>query len=297
MKQNHSDPSDISPILLDLLVDGELSESERRELLLRLDHIPDGWRQCAIAFLESQCWQECLGGASKDTPQGDDETRSSVLFASLGEDLLDDKPPGVQERLEIPEAQEQTPHAEADKTTRDFNSPSGSSALRKWKTPVAMAAGFVLAIFLGFLMKEGMNISPVGPGGTTIAGTEDAKRPSENGQTEKQPPSVDYRRAPFGPDPVEARVDPWQQVTLKSPENGGQEIHIPCYETETFPPTRHDGFSTLFGPDDFHLPPSSLTSHKIQKYPRLMISLGDGRYLVVPIDHLEVDYPGISEQE
>jgi hypothetical protein len=43
--------------LLDLLVDGELNDAERRELLLRLDRSPDGWRRCAAAFLEAQAWR------------------------------------------------------------------------------------------------------------------------------------------------------------------------------------------------------------------------------------------------
>jgi len=42
---------------LDLLVDGELDEPRRRELLLALDATPDGWRRCALAFLEAQAWQ------------------------------------------------------------------------------------------------------------------------------------------------------------------------------------------------------------------------------------------------
>src|ERR1017187_5596583 len=41
----------------DLLVDGELSETDRRDLLLELEHEPDGWRRCALAFLEAQCWK------------------------------------------------------------------------------------------------------------------------------------------------------------------------------------------------------------------------------------------------
>ncbi len=43
---------------LDLLVDGELGDPERRQLLLRLDAEPDGWRRCALAFLEAQTWRE-----------------------------------------------------------------------------------------------------------------------------------------------------------------------------------------------------------------------------------------------
>lgn len=46
---------------IDQLVDGELSEDQRRELLARLDQQPDGWRRCALAFLEAQCWRETLG--------------------------------------------------------------------------------------------------------------------------------------------------------------------------------------------------------------------------------------------
>ena len=42
---------------VDLLVDGELSEADRRALLLQLEHEPDGWRRCALAFLEAQSWR------------------------------------------------------------------------------------------------------------------------------------------------------------------------------------------------------------------------------------------------
>jgi hypothetical protein len=46
---------------LDLLVDGELGEESRRALLRQLDEEPDGWRRCALAFLESQCWRQEFG--------------------------------------------------------------------------------------------------------------------------------------------------------------------------------------------------------------------------------------------
>lgn len=42
---------------LDLLVDGELNEPDRRELLAGLDDEPGGWRRCALAFLEAQSWR------------------------------------------------------------------------------------------------------------------------------------------------------------------------------------------------------------------------------------------------
>lgn len=44
----------------DRLVDGELPDDERRALIASLDDRPDGWRRCALAFLESQALREGL---------------------------------------------------------------------------------------------------------------------------------------------------------------------------------------------------------------------------------------------
>lgn len=53
--------------LLDLLVDGELDDARRRDLLLKLESAPGGWRNCALAFLEAQSWRQELGAISRDT--------------------------------------------------------------------------------------------------------------------------------------------------------------------------------------------------------------------------------------
>src|SRR5436853_3190476 len=45
---------------LDRLVDGSLPEAQRRELLAWLESEPDGWRRCALAFLEAQTWREAF---------------------------------------------------------------------------------------------------------------------------------------------------------------------------------------------------------------------------------------------
>jgi hypothetical protein len=46
--------------LIDRLVDGMLAGPERRAVLARLERDPDGWRRCALAFLEAQAWSEAL---------------------------------------------------------------------------------------------------------------------------------------------------------------------------------------------------------------------------------------------
>ena len=51
---------------LDRLIDGLLSEPERRELLLRLEAEPDGWRRLAVGFLEAQAWGEAFAPLMTD---------------------------------------------------------------------------------------------------------------------------------------------------------------------------------------------------------------------------------------
>ncbi|NLE39232.1 MAG: hypothetical protein GX621_14510 [Pirellulaceae bacterium] len=51
--------------LFDLLVDGQLDEPRRRELLSSLDDRPGGWRRCALAFLEAQSWSEAMAAFSR----------------------------------------------------------------------------------------------------------------------------------------------------------------------------------------------------------------------------------------
>lgn len=47
--------------VLDRLIDGELSQTDRRKLLAALDDEPAAWRRCALAFLEAQSWRWQLG--------------------------------------------------------------------------------------------------------------------------------------------------------------------------------------------------------------------------------------------
>jgi hypothetical protein len=53
-------------VLFDRLVDGELSATERRALLESLDERPQGWRKCALAFLEAQSWRGGLRQIAAD---------------------------------------------------------------------------------------------------------------------------------------------------------------------------------------------------------------------------------------
>ena len=56
----------ISKIDLDRLADGELADPERLALLHRLELDPDGWRRCALAFLEAQAWRQAAADLARE---------------------------------------------------------------------------------------------------------------------------------------------------------------------------------------------------------------------------------------
>ena len=43
--------------MLDRLIDGELSPDDRRRVLIALETSVDGWRRCALGFVEAQTWR------------------------------------------------------------------------------------------------------------------------------------------------------------------------------------------------------------------------------------------------
>lgn len=57
MNERFESPMPIDSRDIDRLVDGELSAAEERSLLSALEFQPDGWRRCALAFLEARAWK------------------------------------------------------------------------------------------------------------------------------------------------------------------------------------------------------------------------------------------------
>ena len=81
----------IDPGLLDLLVDGELTDPQRRVLLVQLDAAPSGWRRCALAFLEAQGWREELRSIPRHAalpPQTAPAPRRRIRSRGRGTTLL-----------------------------------------------------------------------------------------------------------------------------------------------------------------------------------------------------------------
>jgi hypothetical protein len=59
--EDHATPLPFRAEEFDRLVDGSLTFEERKALLARINAEPDGWRRCALAFLEAQAWREAIG--------------------------------------------------------------------------------------------------------------------------------------------------------------------------------------------------------------------------------------------
>jgi hypothetical protein len=76
MTMTDRDP-DSNPLfaeLIDRMVEGGLTPAQLRRAVDELDRTPDGWRRCALAFLEAQCWSESLRN-----PEGGETTGLSVI--------------------------------------------------------------------------------------------------------------------------------------------------------------------------------------------------------------------------
>jgi hypothetical protein len=81
-----TDPDPTAPLnddFIDRIVDGALTPGELRAAIDRLDREPDGWKRCAVAFLETQCWREAFR-ASEPPAGADVEVASRPIRLTAG---------------------------------------------------------------------------------------------------------------------------------------------------------------------------------------------------------------------
>jgi hypothetical protein len=139
--------------LIDLLVDGELAEDERRQLLASFDARPDLWRRCAVAFLEAQSWGSELSVLARQQPRIDCEPSAQARRADLA-----------------PRAIVAAPRS------------WWHTASAGW--PLAMAATFLLAFGLAWVIRQPGNVPSMADNTTApvprIGALADAGTPRKN---------------------------------------------------------------------------------------------------------------------
>jgi hypothetical protein len=89
MIDHHSDSDSMEPLaeLIDRMVDGGLTPAQLRRAVRELDSTPDGWRQCALSFIEAQTWGEAFrnlnGTILESTPTPESSDCSTPAMTSI----------------------------------------------------------------------------------------------------------------------------------------------------------------------------------------------------------------------
>jgi hypothetical protein len=245
--------------LLDLLVDGELTDAARGELLLWCEQDPQGWRRCALAFLEGQSWSEGAKNLAAHPVQAD------VGAASRAADgIRRDEDVAGEARL-IP----------ASKLAPTIEGPTRTSGgAWRWRTalgPLAMAASFLLAFGLGLWTRGGWPAGdPTQPGPDRALG---------NRVATQEPADVPVPRGPLGQ----------VRLVVGGPNGSADEIELPVVEGEAFDPAYLRSRPTAV-PLEVERALERM-GHRVQQRRELVpLRLEDGRRLIVPVDRVEV-YP------
>ena len=236
--------------LLDLLVDGELPEAERRQLLLKLEETPGGWRACALAFLESQCLkQTCRAVAAEGTPAG---ARRGPEGQSVG-------------RADLARP----------RSRLRWLFGGGLNAM-------AMAATFLVAIGLGWVLREGLR-------GDARPGPDTGQVVSivPGGGVDRGMPGVTEadRESALGPAPR-----PWGTERLSLPGGAsrrGGSISLPVTASDHVDASWYQSAPGAI-PADAQVALERLGYQVRQERQLLPFPMQDGSRLVLPVDQVEL---------
>ena len=119
---------------LERLVDGQLDGEQYRRLLARISKHPDGWRRCAMAFLENQALESELRAIGHD-PDDPDGLASLFGAGDLGELSAGQEPAHA------------APKSTSTATTRGIR----KSSLNNWSV---IAASLLLAVTTGLVIRS-----------------------------------------------------------------------------------------------------------------------------------------------
>ncbi len=265
---NHDNKNTNTPIddqAIDLLVDGELGEEQRRELLAELDVKPGGWRRCALAFLEDQCWRHTCGSINEDMKRQPTTPPPSPELTSP----------------ELTSPQQKTPS-----TPRK----SGDQRRRR-PSAVARATGALLA--MGACIFFGMGLASL------IRDVDQKGRPGVSPGGSQQ--AAMFAATPTNPQDGQLIHDnknnkvflpgKYQTVTItaKRPDGTTRSIQLPAVVQNNIDVTRLREIPSAIPPELVRA--FAKAGHDVHQSRRLVpFLMKDGRRLVVPVDQLDVHY-------
>lgn len=247
--------------MIDKLVDGELDELQRCELLTSFDTRPDGWRRCALAFLEAQSWRQGLASFVTETAEQ----------------------PAAATRPQPPPA----------RAVRSARRKLGGQVV----TAMAMAASFLLALWLSWATQDAFRLNRAqAPSPEQVAkalptptqvGAVASAPITDTAQSEVSPTSGLQQRA------VSPGI-PWQIVTLSANGPNGDPvgaIQIPACERELVDSHWLDSLPSALPPEVQESLERS--GYRVRRHRELLpIDMQNGHRLVVPVEEVEVRYVG-----
>lgn len=275
---------------IDRLVDDELGQIERRELIERLERLPNGWRRCALAFLEAQCWRRALSAEEANAlvvpPDGGG-------FGGMTASTAESPEPARADTPAIPAPRE----FRSDPNRRPAPSPD-----RRWaETLLAMAASFLVAFVLGAAWRWGWLGTGAGDGSATgnvpqvagaagAPGTFDARGPAAlPGAAE--PPALARDEATSRPPEAEwEQPRPLGTVRLSVPVAGDgspRSIELPVVEGDSLAAEWLRDLPAAVPPEVVRAMEHSGMNVEQQR-DVLRFRTPDGRALVVPVERVEV---------
>ena len=257
--------------LLDRLVDGNLSVAEQRRLISSLETRPDGWRKCAMAFLEAHTWKAEFAELMSDRrPRINGASEAVVNALSNG---ASDGVALADQHRKVERMRPAQPAAIGSKMNR----------ARVLVTAASIGLAFLLGVAAGGYRSNDPDSSALG------------KASDDQGIAHANNVQKDHRSSP--PNDSQAPLystTPTVTMTVVGGNGAGErQFEIPIVETDRL----DNGW--LAG-QPAAIPPQAADELRRRGYrvdeQRLLVPvvLDDGRRAILPFDQAEVTYAGMQ---
>ncbi|QDU93567.1 hypothetical protein [Lignipirellula cremea] len=261
-------------VLLDRLVEGDLLRDEYCRLLAQLEAEPSGWRECALAFLESQAWREdCSPAASAASVKEESSWLDPALF---------DAPSALESKTSDTPGTKVPTASGADRPQPAAREPGA------WLiNTMVVAASVLLAFGLGVSVTR-LSTSPAD--NPQVAVERPAPRlrdrPASNDGGRQDPAPTAVTAAPVQSMPRYADgTKPRGDLTLVV--DGGQQVNLPVYDLKDIDQQWLREPPRAIAEEDQQI--LERFGYRVLRDQRLTpVRLPDGSYVLVPVEGVQI---------